>query len=105
MELFGTTAIADDIGDTRLPAVHFGQVRSATVPSTPAAPRSLLDIEALCEFLRRSPSWVYDRLNKRSRRYDPAFPRPVRLGQGARSPNAWFVDEIDAWLNALQRAR
>lgn len=65
----------------------------------------MLGIKELCGRLHRSRSWVYDRLNMRSKRYDPTFPKPVHLGQGMRSPNAWFVDEIDVWMNTRQRAR
>lgn len=73
--------------------------------TTPMSARTVLGIRPVGQRIARSRSWIFDKLNVRSPRHDPAFPKPVRLGQGARSPNAWYVDEIDAWLNSRQRAR
>lgn len=42
-------------------------------------------------------STLYDWLNPKSPRYDPSFPKQVKLG--ARSVG-WMEDEIEAWLEA-----
>ncbi|WP_439641294.1 helix-turn-helix transcriptional regulator [Nevskia sp.] len=43
-------------------------------------------------------SSIYDRLNKNSPRFDPTFPKPIKLGQ---SSAIGFVEgEVDAWLEA-----
>jgi prophage regulatory protein len=49
-------------------------------------------------------STIYDRLSTRSPRYDPSFPRPIRLGEGARAVG--FIEaELDAWLENQAAAR
>ena len=44
-----------------------------------------------------APSTVWDRINPNSPRYDPTFPKPVRLG--TRSVG-WLSSEIQDWLAA-----
>lgn len=44
---------------------------------------------------------LYGRLDPRSPRYDPAFPRPVRMG----SSIAFVEREIDEYVQTLMRAR
>jgi len=46
--------------------------------------------------LKRSA--IYERINPKSPRYDPTFPLPIKLGQGARAVG-WVSAEIDIWLN------
>lgn len=38
--------------------------------------------------------------NAKDPAFDPTFPRPFKLGKSLRSPTVWFVDEIEAWLEA-----
>jgi predicted DNA-binding transcriptional regulator AlpA len=42
-------------------------------------------------------SW-YQRLNARSRSYDPLAPQPFKLGNSERSPSLWWHSEIIAYL-------
>lgn len=42
-----------------------------------------------------SCSTIYDKINTRSPRYDPTFPKPIRLGSGA---VGWLEHEVDEWL-------
>lgn len=42
-----------------------------------------------------SRTTIYDWTNPHSKRYDPTFPRPIRLG--VRSVG-WLESEIDAWI-------
>jgi len=51
------------------------------------------DLEAR---VRLSRSTIYDRINPDSPRYDPTFPKPIRLGYGAAI--GWLEHEVSAWL-------
>ena len=62
----------------------------------------LLTIKDVCEIVRVSRSSVYDFLNQRSPRYKPDFPRPVRIGSGARGCVRWRLAEVEAWVASLQ---
>lgn len=42
-----------------------------------------------------SRSTIYDKLNPKSPRHDPDFPKPIRLGNAA---VGWLSDEVDEWL-------
>ncbi len=46
-----------------------------------------------------SRSAIYERLNPKSRYFDPTFPRPVKLGLRA---VGWRVDEIAAWQESRE---
>jgi predicted DNA-binding transcriptional regulator AlpA len=36
--------------------------------------------------------------------FDPTFPRSFKLGNSSHSPTVWYVDEIEAWLEARAAA-
>ena len=40
-------------------------------------------------------STIYDKINPKSPRYDPTFPKPIRLGGNS---VGWIASEVDAWL-------
>ncbi len=40
-------------------------------------------------------STIYDKLDPKSRRHDPTFPKPIRLGGNS---VGWVAAEVDAWL-------
>ncbi len=44
-------------------------------------------------------STIYDRLNAKSERYDPSFPKPVKLGTGA---IGWHLAAVHEWINSLR---
>jgi prophage regulatory protein len=48
--------------------------------------------------IRLSRSTIYDKINPDSPRYDPSFPKPIRLGAGAAV--GWLEHEVDEWLTA-----
>ncbi len=48
-----------------------------------------------------SRSTIYDKINKRSPRYDPRFPKPIRLGDG--DAVGWIETEIVAWIELCIR--
>lgn len=47
-------------------------------------------------------STIYDWMNEKSPRYDPTFPRPIRLGK---SSVGWLASELDEWLLNRANAR
>ena len=57
----------------------------------------ILRLKEACKKLKLSRSTLYEKLNEKSRRYDPAFPKPVRLGLSAMG---FFESELDKWLEA-----
>lgn len=44
-----------------------------------------------------SRTTIYDRINPKSPRYDPAFPKPISLGAGA---VGWVESELNAWIES-----
>lgn len=56
---------------------------------------------AVEEITGLSRSLIYAKLDRKSRYYDPSFPRPVRLGQRA---VAWPAAAITAWLESRSAA-
>lgn len=44
-----------------------------------------------------SRTTIYDRINPKSPRYDPAFPRPISLGAGA---VGWVESEVNTWIES-----
>jgi prophage regulatory protein len=63
------------------------------------APR-LLRRQQLEERVALSCSAIYARLDRNSPYFDPAFPRPIKLGNGKRPPVAWVESEVDAYIAA-----
>lgn len=59
----------------------------------------ILRILAMTKRLGVGKSTIYDWLNDKSPRFDPTFPRPIRLGK---SSVGWLESELDKWL--LERA-
>lgn len=55
----------------------------------------ILRIADLAEKLSIGKSTIYDWLNPKSPRYDPNFPKPIRLGA---SSIGWLSNLVDEWL-------
>ena len=51
----------------------------------------MLRLRELIKLIGLSRSSIYDRLNPRSKRYDPDFPKPVKLNRASR----WLVSEVE----------
>lgn len=49
-----------------------------------------------------SRSAIYDRLDPKSQRYDPSFPKPAQIGARA---IAFSERELDAWIAKRKAAR
>ncbi len=62
----------------------------------------ILRLSAVLSLVGISKSSIWDRLNPKSPRYDPTFPKRVKLGGRA----IGFVDvELQAWLQKRMDAR
>lgn len=48
-----------------------------------------------------SRSTIYDRINSKSKHYDPEFPKPVKFGHLTR----WRLSEVQAWIESKIEAR
>tara|TARA_R110002012_G_scaffold106831_1_gene248106 strand:- start:2675 stop:2869 length:195 start_codon:yes stop_codon:yes gene_type:complete len=47
-----------------------------------------------------SRSSIYEKINPKSPRYDPSFPKPIKLGSAA---IGWVEEEVDQWVRDLRR--
>ncbi|EXB03877.1 MULTISPECIES: AlpA family phage regulatory protein [Acinetobacter] len=56
----------------------------------------MLKLPQLIKLIGLSRSSVYDRLNPRSKRYDPDFPKPVKLNRASR----WLLSEVEEWIES-----
>lgn len=65
--------------------------------ATPRQPVVLIRIKQVISRTGLSKSAIYDKLDTKSPRYDPTFPRQLSLGVGA---VAWVESEIDSWLTS-----
>jgi len=60
-------------------------------------PVQIIRLQKLIETCGLSRSTIYSMLDPKSKRYDPHFPKQLRLGISA---VGWLKHEIDAWLLA-----
>nr|WP_253865460.1 AlpA family phage regulatory protein [Aeromonas sobria] len=58
-------------------------------------------MKELSSLLGLSRSTIYDRINPKSRRFDPSFPRPIRLGLAS---VGWSLHDVMAWIAARPQA-
>lgn len=61
----------------------------------------ILRIKRLKEKVDLSGASIYNKLNPRSKYYDPTFPKPIRLGLAS---VGWIESEVDSWLEARATA-
>jgi prophage regulatory protein len=53
-----------------------------------------------------SRSAIYDRLDKSSPRYDPNFPKPIKLGSGKNPPIGFVESEVESWITSqIEKSR
>lgn len=55
----------------------------------------ILRMKELSVVISMSRSSCYEKMNPRSKRYDPSFPRPIQIGVRA---VGWRESELMAWL-------
>lgn len=65
-------------------------------------PKKLLRKPRMLAKLEIANATAYDWLNPKSPRYDPTFPRPIKIGTAA---VAWIESEIDDWIAAKIQSR
>ena len=56
----------------------------------------IIRIKQVQERVGLSRSTIYDRINERSPRYGPEFPKPAKLGAYA---VGWLEESINEWIN------
>ncbi|QXW30931.1 AlpA family phage regulatory protein [Aeromonas sanarellii] len=61
----------------------------------------IVRMKELSSLLGLSRSTIYDRINPKSRRFDPSFPRPIRLGLAS---VGWSLNDVMAWIAARPQA-
>lgn len=63
---------------------------------------SIFRLSEMIAYTKLSRSAIYDRMNERSPRHDPTFPKKFSLGGGA---IGWFKEDVDTWLkNCAEKA-
>ena len=60
----------------------------------------ILRLKQLQQLLSISRSTIYDRMNSSSPRYDPDFPKPVKLGGYA---VGWIELDVVAWIECKRK--
>ena len=69
-----------------------------------AQPVTILRRRDLEARVRLSRTTIYDRINPHSPRYEPEFPKPIKLGAGVAV--GWLDHEVSAWLQSqIDRTR
>lgn len=64
--------------------------------------RQLIRLPRLKLMLQVGGSTIYDWMNPKSARFDPEFPRAIKLsgGSGRGGATAWFLSDINRWLDS-----
>ena len=77
-------------------------MQQGMVDDTSVRDMRIVRMKELTQILGISRSTIYDKLNPKSRRYDPRFPKPLRLGSiGTTSAVGWPRYSIQDWLLSL----
>ncbi|MDC4944693.1 AlpA family phage regulatory protein [Acinetobacter baumannii] len=69
--------------------------------NTSINPIQMLRLRELIRLIGLSRSSIYDRLNPRSKRYDPDFPKPIKLNRASR----WLLSEVEEWIRNKMSSR
>lgn len=59
--------------------------------------KTLIKLRDVQRVTALSRSSIYCKMNPKDARYDPTFPRPVRIASNA---IAWIEEEVQAWIDA-----
>ncbi len=78
--------------------VHLNH-QSQSMLVVPTCERRIIRIKELTSLIGLSRSTVYDRLNPKSVRFDPTFPKPIKLGVAA---IGWHLAAVHEWINSLR---
>ena len=63
---------------------------------------AILRLKEVTSFTGVSRSVIYEKLNTKSKSYDPSFPRPIKLSSNA---VGWFEHELIQWLELKSEQR
>jgi len=70
-----------------------------------AAPASsevrIIRLDELMRMIGLGRSTIYDRLNPKSKRYDPSFPKPIKIGMSHSAAIGWRLDGVMRWIDTL----
>ena len=69
--------------------------------NTSIATIQMLRPHELIKLIGLSRSSIYDQLNPRSKRYDPDFPKPIKLNRASR----WLLSEVEEWIRNKMSSR
>ena len=69
--------------------------------NTSIATIQMLRLHELIKLIGLSRSSIYDRLNPRSKRYDPDFPKPIKLNRASR----WLLSKVEEWIRNKMTSR
>lgn len=69
--------------------------------NTSIATIQMLRLHELIKLIGLSRSSIYDRLNPRSKRYDPDFPKPIKLNRASR----WLLSEVEERIRNKMSSR
>ena len=76
----------------------YSNKQNYTQPASPCDVSRIIRIKELSVLIGLSRSTIYDRLNSKSQRFDPTFPKPIKLGVAA---IGWHSDTVHEWINSL----
>jgi len=63
---------------------------------------TILRLTEVIGFTGVSRSVIYEKLNEKSKSYDPQFPKPIKLSSNA---VGWFEHELVKWLELKAKQR
>lgn len=63
---------------------------------------TILRLKEVIGFTGVSRSVIYEKLNEKSKSYDPQFPKPIKLSSNA---VGWFEHELVKWLELKAKQR
>lgn len=75
--------------------------RNQGVSTVPERSARVIRLKELTRLIGLSRSTIYDRMNPKSKRFDPSFPRPIKLGLAS---VGWNLSEVLAWIASRPQA-
>ncbi|MDH1276636.1 AlpA family phage regulatory protein [Acinetobacter johnsonii] len=65
-------------------------------------PPTIYRLKKVIEITGVSRSVIYEKINEKSKRYDPTFPKPIKLSLNT---VGWFEHELIQWLELKSEQR
>lgn len=79
----------------------FDDAKDLTQINSPTYVSRVIRMRELTQLLGLSRSTIYDRLNPKSKRYDPSFPKPIKIGMSHSAAVGWRLDGVMRWIDTL----